>query len=158
MPTRIEEQAERKAMIQQDIASHRIQQSLLRTPNQRQPDNAKAYSQLPVDQPEGRFNLAMKQAALSGSKPTVDALAAPNWAAQAAGIEPPLDIDVNWTPAVGEAFEVEEAARILELQKIELEDAQVSVGKSPSDVEASHEPEQIAPSAAPAHPLRRRKL
>jgi len=153
MTTRSEEQAERKAMIQQDIASHRIQQSLLRTPNQRQPDNAKAYSQLPVDQPEGRFNLAMKQAALSGSKPTVDALAGPNWAPQASGIEEPLGYSIDETPVVGEPFEVAQAADILERQKIELE----AHSAAPSEALSAPEPQRGSPPAA-AHPLRRRKL
>ena len=158
MPTRLDEQKERREILQQDLASHRVQQSLLRTPNQRQPDNAKAYSQLPVDQPDGRFAVATKQAALSGSKPNVDYPAGPNWAAQAVGVEPPLDMDVNWLAPVGEPWEIEEAQRIQDMRALDAaaDHPVVSAAVAPASPVAP-EPER-SPLAAPARPLRRRPL
>jgi len=157
MKTARDEQKERIEMLRQDLASHRIQQSLSRTPNQMQPDNAKTYLGETFDDRGGRFAVAMGSASITGKSPVYDAPGkATNWNVDPVLPTEPLNQDVNWLEPIGEPHEIEEAQRIQDQRALEA--ATASVGSSPSDVEASQEPEQITPSAAPAHPLRRRKL
>jgi hypothetical protein len=96
-PSHAEEQRTRRETILNDLKVSRENDAKLRNLFQSlsqfgegDDNSASTYHSHTHDESGGRFAQINKQN-ISGSKPTVDALAAPNWAPQAVGVEPFID-------------------------------------------------------------------
>jgi hypothetical protein len=123
----------------------------------RQQKDASTFAQFAssdANQDAGRF-AAINKATVVGATPKQPEYAAPNWAPQAVGVEPPLGFDINETPIVGEPYEVEAS----------LERAAQEASAIPTDDEpvrgAGAVPSNTTASSAPANPIptiKRRRL
>lgn len=90
--------------LMQDLAVRRLQE-----PHAADADNCPStYHSRTHNETGGRFAAAgVDKTNITGSKPTVDALASPNWAHDPTGIEPPLGFSIDEAPIVGEWHEIQ---------------------------------------------------